>query len=232
MEKEALGFYITGHPLNEYKDKLAELSVIATTELQELNDKQEVIIGGIVRDSKQIQTKKGDLMGYITIEDMYGNVEVIVFPDIYKDAQNTISRDNPLVISGYTDKTDKGMKIIARKIASIDDNELIEGLKSADKSSSKNNGSKKTKTNGLSESSDTGYKSLVLTMYNNNTKPETLPKLEEILLKYTGNCPVYLKIISPNQWETILLTECHVMPSKDMILEVEELLGEKTAILN
>ncbi len=102
MEKEALGFYITGHPLNKYKDQLEKLGVTSTIDLQEAQDKQEVILGGIVMDIKQIQTKKtGDLMAYLSLEDLFSTVEVIVFPDIYKESQSIIATDTPVVIADH-----------------------------------------------------------------------------------------------------------------------------------
>ncbi|MEN8263667.1 MAG: DNA polymerase III subunit alpha, partial [Nitrospirota bacterium] len=128
MEKEALGFYITGHPLNAYKEKFAELKVTSTTDLPDLQDKKEVLIGGLVRDSKKIQTKKGDLMGYLTVEDLYGTTEVVSFPETFAEAQEIIARDLPIIIAGYTDKTDKGQKIIARKIVSIENDEELKNI--------------------------------------------------------------------------------------------------------
>jgi hypothetical protein len=66
----------------------------------------------------------------------------------------------------------------------------------------------------------------------NTARPETLPKLNEVFSRYTGDCPVYLKIVSPRNWETLLKTERHVSPSKELISEMENILGEGTAILN
>jgi DNA polymerase-3 subunit alpha len=212
MEKEALGFYITGHPLNKYKQKLDKLSVTPTTELQELQDKQEVTLGGIVRGLKQIQTKKkGELMGYLTIEDLYGTAEIIAFPDIYRDIKNTISRDIPLIISGYIDRTDKGLKIIAKKITSIDEIDQT--------------GEEKIQPEENKQSS------VVFTIHN-TISIEDLSKLKDIFLKYSGNCQVYLKIISPKQWEILLSTDRYVVPSTEMISEVENLLGKGTTIIN
>ncbi len=231
MEKEALGFYITGHPLNKYKDKLVELGVTPITELQDLQDKQEITLGGIVRDFKQIQTKKGDLMAYLNLEDLFGNVEIIVFPDIYKEAQDIISQDTPVVIAGYLDKTDKGLKIIAQKIASIENTNDLKNKKLMRKprhwNGKQSSGSGETKQ----VSEEPKQKSLTLTMFN-DTKPETLPKLEKIFSKYSGDHRVYLKIISPKNWETILSTDRHVMPSEEMLIEVEELFGKERVILN
>jgi len=65
-----------------------------------------------------------------------------------------------------------------------------------------------------------------------STPPETLPKLESIFERYSGDCPVYLKIVSPRKWETLLRTGKHVMPSAELISELEGILGKKSAILN
>ncbi len=232
MEKESLGFYITGHPLNKYMEKFTELSITPTHELLELEEKCDVNIGGLVRDLKQIQTKNtGDLMAYVTIEDLYGTVEVIVFPDIYREAQEIITQPAPVIISGYTDKTDKGLKVIARKILSINDNNLNSTLKNISNTPHDNDRKKNGRASGGRKLTSSQYKSLVLTMHN-TAKPETLPKLNEIFSRYTGDCPVYLKIISPKNWETILKTERHVIPSEELISEMENLLGEGTTTLN
>ena len=231
MEKEALGFYITGHPLNKYKDILDKLNVIPTTELLELQDRQEVNMGGIVRGVKKIQTKKtGDLMAYLTLEDMYSTIEVIAFPDVYQEAQDLITQDKPVLIAGYLDKTDKGTKVIAKQIVSIEESSRLKKQNSARKPRSKNNG-RSVRSKQTPDSPATANKSLTLTMFN-DTKPETLPKLEKIFSKYSGDYRVYLKIISPKNWETILLTNRHVLPSEEMLAEVEELLGKERVRLN
>lgn len=232
MEKEALGFYITGHPLNRYREKFTELSIIPTHELLEMEEKRDVNIGGLVRDLKQIQTKnKGDLMAYITIEDLYGTIEVIVFPDVYRESQNIITQDTPIIISGNTDKTDKGLKVIAKRIFSIDENNLNKELRTDGNPQNRNNRRDNGTSSGPQKLSASQYKSLVLTMHN-TAGPETLPKLNEVFSRYTGDCPVYLKIVSPQNWETLLKTERHVSPSKEFISEMENILGEGTAILN
>ena len=243
MEKEALGFYISGHPLNEYKKKFIELSVTSTADLQDVYDKRDVIIGGIIRDCKRIQTKKGDPMGYLNVEDIYGNIEVVVFPELFQEAQDLLSQETPVIISGHTDKTDKGLKVIARKIASIDNNEQIEELKNFKPKSSPRSNSNKTNYGSYNNKAHTKqaetndndmtpqYKSLVLTLYN-NTELEALPKIQEVFSRHNGNCPVYLKIINPGNWETVFSTNRQVLPSQDIVSEIEEILGEKSAVLN
>lgn len=181
-------------------------------------------------------------MGYINVEDMHGNIEVVLFPETFQEAQDLLSQETPIIISGQTDKNDKGLKIIARKIASIDNNEQIEELKNfkpkSRPRSNYNNNNYSNYNNGSTKQADTTdndmteqYKSLVLTLYN-STELETLPKIEEVFSKYSGNCPVYLKIINPGNWETVFSTNRQVVPSQDIILEIEKILGEKSAVLN
>jgi DNA polymerase-3 subunit alpha len=230
MEKEALGFYITGHPLNRYKEKIEGLSATATSDLYELRDKMEVIIVGIIRDAKQIQTRKGDLMAYLMIEDLLGTVEVIVFPDIYRESQNLITQDTPIIISGIMDKTDKGLKVIARQILSIDESSQInKNVKVEFRRDRKRD--VKSSSKDVSDNEGERFKSLTLTMYN-SIEPKKLPELDEILSRHSGDCPVYLKIISPKNWETLFRINRQVMPSEEMILEAENLLGKGRIMLN
>jgi len=218
MEKEALGFYITGHPLNRYRERLKEFSVTPTPQLQELQDKEDVTVCGILRSIKRIQTKKkGDLMAYLTIEDLYGTVELIVFPDLYRESLDIISQDTPVIVNGQIDKGDKGLKVIAKKILLLDE--------------------------VTQRTIPSQPRTLTLTLYSGTTS-EDLIKLKAILLKHSIkgmqnrgsepsiHCPVYLKIISPREWETVILTDQHVIPSEEMTLEVEKLLGKGVAVLN
>jgi len=263
MEKGALGFYITGHPLNRYKKKLEQLSVTPTHEIQDLPDKEDINVGGIPVRLKKIQTKKkGNLMAYLTIEDLHGTVELIVFPDIYRESVNIISQDSPIIISGQIDKSDKGLKIIAKKIVSIEDGDkfaadshprrLAEAKKQNEETTklrnreggnfkisepfnSQNPQSPDSKPPmGLTDKTlNSQLKTMTLTL-NTNADLRELSNLKDILLKNKDDypVPVYLKIISPRHWETLILTGQHVTPTEKMILEIENLLGKGTVALN
>jgi DNA polymerase-3 subunit alpha len=228
MEKEALGFYITGHPLNAFSEKLKKLSVVETKDLQDLQDRQNIVLGGMVMDIKKIQTKRtGDLMAYVTIEDLYGMVEVIAFPDVYKECQEMLTSDVPVVISGTIDKTDKGMKIMANKIVSIDHAEDLQNFTPPGRTGNFGYGKK---TREERDSRPERKRIVTLTVYND--KRSMLPRLDEVLSRHSGDCPVFLRIVSPENWETILKTNREVMPSPEMLSEAESLLGEGRASLS
>lgn len=227
MEKESLGFYITGHPLNKYREKLDQLSVASTSSLKEYHDKENVNIGGTIMSLKKLRTKKGELMASLGVEDMSGTIEVIVWPDLYSKSDHILSNETPIVITGYIDKSDKGIKVISKAIFSIEDvtEEMLKEASTSVKAQKWNNG------NGSSKRAEPKHRSLVLTM-NKDTEPERLKKLQDIFSKHSGDCNVYLKIISPDKWETVLSTDLKVMPSEEMLLKINEVLGEGTVTLN
>ncbi len=92
------------------------------------------------------------------------------------------------------------------------------------------NGNKPSGSGGSPEKTDTPrQKSFTLTMFN-HAKPEALPELDRIFSKHSGDHRVYLKIVSPKNWETVLATDRHVLPSEEMLGEVRDLMG-KDALL-
>ncbi len=106
MEKEMLGVYLTGHPLEEYSVALKSKSNITIekiiTEYAEegVERTTQVTIGGIITKIKQVVTKKGDLMAFIEVEDVSGIIEVIVFPKAYTKFQELIQADNIVLVKG------------------------------------------------------------------------------------------------------------------------------------
>lgn len=86
QEKEQLGFYVSGHPLEEYNDIIENYTTASTQTLAVHRIDSEVFVAGMITEVKNITTKKGDAMAIIGFEDLEGTVEVVVFPDAYKKA--------------------------------------------------------------------------------------------------------------------------------------------------
>src|SRR5689334_6920150 len=87
-EKEILGFFITGHPLEKYRDKLRDLNARAAEEIGQMKystgKDEELCIGGIIANVRVLTSKRGDLYAQATLEDMTGSLDMLVFPDAYK----------------------------------------------------------------------------------------------------------------------------------------------------
>jgi DNA polymerase-3 subunit alpha len=113
FEKDTVGFYITGHPLDDYR---AEIKAVADTEisgLDEWGDNQPVRIGGLVRTLKEHKSKKGERMGFVTLEDTTGIVEVVVFPNVFAQCSQILNDLEPVIVQGVAQKDERGVKIIA-----------------------------------------------------------------------------------------------------------------------
>ncbi len=120
QEKEQLGVYITGHPLQEVADKVKRVSDCDTERLTDEDSSykqgQSVSIAGIITATKKMITKKGDQMAFVTLEDLYGDIEVIVFPKTFNNCRDFIVEDNIVVIKGKLDLKDESPKILAESL--------------------------------------------------------------------------------------------------------------------
>jgi len=102
-EKEILGFFITGHPLEKYKDKLTDLSALATDEIAAMKSstgKDEICTAGVITNLRVLKSKKGEFYAQGTLEDMAGAVDMLVFPEAYKRLQEKLKLEVPVLIRG------------------------------------------------------------------------------------------------------------------------------------
>ncbi|EFM38813.1 DNA polymerase III, alpha subunit [[Eubacterium] yurii subsp. margaretiae ATCC 43715] len=131
MEKEILGFYISGNPLEKYQDLIKQRTNMTTTAIKEINEEntsQKVIettkvkIIGMISKMKISTTKKNAMMAFITIEDLYSSVEVIVFPKIYEKVYYDLVQDKVVYISARLSvQEDEDTKLIAEEILPIEE---------------------------------------------------------------------------------------------------------------
>ncbi|HTY20348.1 MAG TPA: OB-fold nucleic acid binding domain-containing protein, partial [Geobacteraceae bacterium] len=121
FEKEALGFFITGHPLSRHLALMKRFVTSDTAGLADLPDKSEVRLCGLVASLKEILTKKGERMGFITIEDITGSVEVVALPDVYASAMECLKGEEPVLVAGILEVGEKGSKIRATEVSHLRD---------------------------------------------------------------------------------------------------------------
>ena len=102
-EKEILGFFITGHPLEKYRDKLLDFSALTTEDLGQLKSstgRDEVLVGGILKAVRVSKSKKGDLYAQGRLEDMNGSVDILCFSDAFKRLADKLKLDVPVLVKG------------------------------------------------------------------------------------------------------------------------------------
>lgn len=125
MEKELLGFYLTNHPLSSYSNILSVLTT-ASSELEDVTDEKDVVVGGIIKNVKNHFTKSGEKMAFVTIEDLDGSIDIAVFPSLYKHHLNLLEEDKVIIVKGrYGVNGDRG-SVAASEI--FEPNEAFESL--------------------------------------------------------------------------------------------------------
>ncbi len=129
QEKEVLGLYVSGHPLEEFEGILSRKTNLNTSmmgsyeELCEtgIRDGGSVTIGGLVDSVKSQMTKTGKLMGFITIEDLYGRMEVVVFPRPYESYHHLLKADTPVLIRGKINYNEEmNVSVICDEVMPLD----------------------------------------------------------------------------------------------------------------
>ncbi len=116
MEKEMTGFYITGHPLDAYREKIRFLTPLADWDETPPRDNQLIQVAGLINASKKRMTKKGDTMCILEVEDFTHAVEVVAFPNVFYSSVNAIYPEAAVLVQGRVKQLDYGFKIIAQKI--------------------------------------------------------------------------------------------------------------------
>jgi len=163
-EKESIGFYITGHPIDKYKKYFIAVGINKTSLIQEMADSSEVTVAGIVTHLKKKQTKTKDFMAVFIIEDDEGFLECIVFPDIYNAKADIILKNNLLIVKGTIDKSEKGIKLIVKDILT------------------------------LKEAFYNRRYKVEMLLNKDTLKDEKLTKLKAIFSENIGNSPVYIRL--------------------------------------
>ena len=129
LEKEVAGVYITGHPLDDYRDVLGKLP-FSTADLDGLEEREDrglsldgqiVDMGGILTEVKGKATKKGAYMGFITLEDLTGQVECLVFPKVYERYQGMMAVDDLVVLHGRLSiREEEAPKLLVEKLIPLE----------------------------------------------------------------------------------------------------------------
>ncbi|MDI6797869.1 MAG: DNA polymerase III subunit alpha, partial [Desulfatibacillaceae bacterium] len=179
LEKEVLGLYITGHPLDRHREALEKFTNADTFSIKDISDGAPARIGGIVRTIKHHRTKKGEAMAFITLEDFKGSVEMVVFPDLFALASHLLESQAPVIVQGTLKKEEGSIKLLGfldqgAKIVSVEDAE------------------------------STWTASIHINLDITALEPNTLENLKDLLAQHPGPCPSFLHLVDPDKSEVII----------------------------
>ncbi len=130
LEKEALGFYITGHPLDKFSDTVKKYASVNSLTIQDVANERMIRIGGTLKVLKVHKTKKGDMMAFCAIEDQFQSIEVVVFPNLYAKTHTLLSQEQIVILEAEVQKTENAVKLLGEKIVPIGhaENEWTSGI--------------------------------------------------------------------------------------------------------
>jgi DNA polymerase-3 subunit alpha len=203
-EKESLGFYITGHPLERHRRELDEFANATTADLARRNGSQEVALGAIITGIRDLKTKKGDRMAVLQIEDLEGSAEVVVFPDAYRACFNLLQEDEAVLISGRPESDDDSARMIASDIQPL--------------------------AAYFEQKANARTREVVISVTLTGLSQAVPEQLRDLLERHRGEVPVAITLqrphphgfrarVAPNRF-------LWVTPSPELVSDLEELLGQ------
>jgi DNA polymerase-3 subunit alpha len=198
LEKEALGFYITGHPLDKYKEIIQKYTTVNSIRIHDIADGKMIRMAGSIKILKIHKTKKGDMMAFCSIEDQSGSIEVVVFPNLYAKTHLVLADEEIIILEAEVQKNENIVKLIAEKIVPI---EQASG----------------EWTNGVLIKVDAQKSSL-----------DTLEKLKSVIENYPGDSTVCLKIkIDDNPPVLVKLSDEYMTNcNPSFFQEIEKIMGQ------
>jgi len=173
-EKEVLGFYISGHPLLRHEEIIDKFTNADSVSLAEMSDGTAVRVGGIVAGAKRITSKKGEPMAFVSLEDMQGTMEVVVFPSLYAQVADVLVDDAAILVQGRLQNDDKGPKLIGEAVVPME------------------------------KAEETWTAMVHLRLDRERTDREQLMKLRDLLSRHPGSCAAYLHLVDTGNTDAVI----------------------------
>ena len=200
FEKEILGFFITGHPLARYETELNVVSSATCDEAKMKPDKAEVRLGGVVSKVQVKLDKKGKNFAYVTLEDISGTVELLVWSDTFAKAAHLLKPDEVIVVSGQVDAGEKSgqanVKVIVRDILS------------------------------LTEAVESRTETISFKIPRSKLNDETLAFLKQVVETFPGGTSTYLKL-GDSDGEAIYKIQSSLKPCRELIESAQKHFGPR-----
>ncbi len=196
-EKEALGFYISSHPLQEYRELLSSLGVQSTQEVKGKKNGSRVVAAGLTSSLQERITRKEERMAIVKMEDLDGSIDLVVFPNVYAQSEVTLKSGEPYVVKGTVETSERDAKIIVREIIPV--NEAKERL----------------------------AKVVIITIYESFSTEEAVDRLLSLMESVKGDKETRLKFVTRDDIvvEIELPDSLYVSPSRKFISETRTILG-------
>jgi len=200
-EKEILGFYVSGHPLDRFRSELVAFGTVDTNSMANVKDGREVRLGGIISVIKLMNDKRGNRMAFVTLEDFKGTTEMIIFSDCYEKGKDHIYEDNIVMMQGrVSTREGEAPKVIVNDLFPLD---------------------------SLSER----FACQLVIKIDEDTPERKLTAIENALDKNQGKTPVIVAARRNGDQYFIRSKRFSVAPNNKLLLKLKEILGDSSVYL-
>ena len=208
LEKEAIGFYVSGHPLDRFANDLARYATHNTSTAIKAGPRDEITLGGVVVAMRERPLRSGDgRMAFVTIEDLQGQLEAIFFSKAFGPSEEALKSGEPILVFGQPriegDEENKTLRLRATKAV------LLSELR-------------RERTNKVAFKLDT-----------NEIGPSDVKALHQLCIKHPGACGVVILVDIPGAGRAVLQTDeaLKVDPGEELVAAAERLLGAEAVLL-
>ena len=215
-EREVLGFYLSGHPLEQYRDVARRIGALGAADLATRSTGARVLLLGQVSAFSESTTKSGNRMAFATLELVDGSVPLTIFPEPYRSCAGALRHKGPVIVRGRADDSDKGRVVLAEEIKPLE--EALGNLAPA------GNG----QGNGTGTGTGPGaaaHACRIRVSAAAEALPDLLASVKAACREHEGRTPLFLHVLLPEQEVVLRIKELAVDPASDLVTKVEGLLG-------
>jgi len=201
-EKEALGFYVTGHPLSRFADEIQRYATADIATLHTWKEEAHATVVGLIQSVTTKVSKSGERFAILTVEDMTGLVEAAVFARLYKEVEHLLESRDPMVLTGRVQVGERGISLRADSLVPLA-HHRAEVVKVAE-----------------------------ITLRPSRQKQEDYQVLRQILSQHPGDCPVFLQLDLPggDRVRIRAATTLSIRPSDEVVAELEQEMGDAISV--
>jgi DNA polymerase-3 subunit alpha len=215
-EREVLGFYLSGHPLEQYREMARRIGALSAADLAVRSTGARVLLLGQVSAFSESTTKSGNRMAFATLELVDGSTPLTIFPEPYRSCAGALRHKGPVIVRGRADDSDKGRVVLAEEIKPLE--EAMGNLAPAGNGHGTGNGA--GNGNGAA-----AHACRIRVSAAAESLPELLASVKAACREHEGRTPLFLHVLLPEQEVVLRIKELAVDPAADLVTKVEGLLG-------
>jgi len=223
-EKEVLGFYLTGHPLDDYREVAARLRTVSASELATRPAASRVLLLGLVGALTENATKSGNRMAFATLELVDGSVPLTVFPEPYRACSVALRHRGPVLVRGRIDDSDKGRVVLAEEVKPLDEVTIAAARVPENGGVTARTASDAGASDG-SRAEDGAHTCRIRVLAGPAGPDAILASVRGICEAHPGPTPVFVHVLLADQEVVVRAKGLSVAPEPEMVAKIESLLG-------